>query len=185
MFFDFLFKASNLTTELTDKIQDLPQNIERIEKLLKEEQKKYESFLHLKPVIEKVSRLENEIPKKKEEMQDLQDQLAECNTETENIQTLLAEPTATMDTANAMMGDMSLLDEAIKEAGRFKNDIEKLKKKMPEDTENDNVSIEEVQTEKTVISTELEEKRRELDKNQQYYEKNMEVLNKLRELKNS
>ena len=130
--------------------------------------------------------MESEIPKKKEDMQALQDQLAACSTETENIQTLLAEPTAKMDTANSMMGDMSLLDEAIKEAGRFRNDIEKLKRKMPEDRENnDNVSIEEVQAEKTVISTELEEKRKVLEKNQQYYEKNMEALNKLRELKNS
>lgn len=130
--------------------------------------------------------MENEIPKKKGEMQALQDQLAECSTEAENIQTLLAEPTANMDTANSMMGDMSLLDEAIKEGGRFKNEIEKLKRKMPEDRENnDNVSIEEVQAEKTVVSKELEEKRRELEKNQQYYEKNMEALNKLRELKNS
>ncbi|TMW43632.1 hypothetical protein DOY81_011286, partial [Sarcophaga bullata] len=98
----------------------------------------------------------------------------------------LAEPTASMDTANSMMGDMSLLDEAIKEAGRFKNEIEKLKRKMPEDSENnDNATIEEVQAEKTVVSTELEAKRKELEKNQQYYEKNMEALNKLRELKNT
>ncbi|TMW39328.1 hypothetical protein DOY81_015591 [Sarcophaga bullata] len=109
-------EASNLTTELTDKIQDLPENIKRIDKLLKEEQKKYDGLLLLKPVIEKVAQLENEIPKKKEEMQALQDQLAECSTEAENIQTLLAEPTASMDTANSMMGDMSLLDEGIKEA---------------------------------------------------------------------
>ncbi|XP_023303627.2 DNA repair protein RAD50 [Lucilia cuprina] len=178
-------EASNLTTELTDKIQDLPQNIERVEKLLKEEQKKYESLLHLKPIIDKVARFEAEIPQKREVLKSLQNQLAESSTEMENMQTLLAEPTTTMETANSMMGDMSLLDECIKESNRLKNDIEKLKRKMPENTESDNISIDEVQAEKTTISTELEEKRKELDKNQQYYEKNMDALNKLRELKNS
>lgn len=170
---------------MTDQIQDLPQNIERVEKLLKEEQKKYESLLHLKPVIDKVARLEVEIPKKKEDLKTFQNQLAECSKEMESTQTLLAEPTTIFDTANSMMGDMSLLDESIKESNRLKNDIEKLKRKLPQGTENDNVSIDDVQAEKTTISTELEEKRKELEKNQQYYEKNMDALNKLRELKNS
>ncbi|XP_065361714.1 DNA repair protein RAD50 [Calliphora vicina] len=178
-------EASNLTTELTDKIQDLPQNIERVEKLLKEEQKKYESLLHLKPVIDKVARLEAEIPQKKEVLKTLQNQLAESSSLMENTQTLLADPTTVLDTANSMMGDMSLLDESIKESNRLKNDIEKLKRKMPQGTDSDNVSIDEVQAEKTTISAELEEKRKELEKNQQYYEKNMDALNKLRELKNS
>lgn len=163
----------------------MPQNIERIEKQLKEEQKKYEGLLHLKPVIEKVARLEQDIPKKKEELQTLQNQLAECMKETENIQALLAEPTTNMELANSMMGDMSLLDEAIKDVTRLKKDVNKLKTKMPQGAENENVSIDDLQVEKTATSAELEEKRKELEKNQAYYEKNMEALNKLRELKNT
>lgn len=141
--------------------------------------------MHLKPLIDKVARLEAEIPQKKEVLKTLQNQLAESSSVMENTQTLLADPTTVLDTANSMMGDMSLLDESIKESNRLKNDIEKLKRKMPQGTESDNVSIDEVQAEKTTISAELEEKRKELEKNQQYYEKNMDALNKLRELKNS
>lgn len=178
-------KASNLTSELTDKIQDLPQNIARIEKLLKEEQKKYESLLHLKPIIDKVAKLEAEIPKKKEDIEMFQNQLTECTNDVESSQTLLAEPTAVFETANSMMGDMSILDESLKESSRLKNEIEKLKKRLPQEAETDNASIDEVQAEKATISAELEEKRKELEKNQQYYEKNMDALNKLRELKNS
>lgn len=178
-------ETSNLTSEITDKIQDLPQNIERVEKQLKDEQKKYENLLHLKPIIDKVARLELEIPKKKDEMQTLQNQLAECLTEMENTQVLLAEPTTILELANSMMGDMSLLDEAIKEAARFTKDITKLKAKLPEGSENENVSIDDLQLEKTTVSTELDEKRKQLDKNQLYYEKNMDALNKLRDLKNT
>lgn len=175
-----------MTTELNDKIQDLPSNIEKIEKLLKEEQKKYEGLLHLKPVIDRVNRLEVDIPKKKEDMKIFENQLADCSKEMEETQILLADPTATLDTANSMMGDMSLLDELLKETNRLKNDIEKIKKKMPQqENDADNVNIDDVQAEKTAISSELSEKRKELEKNQQYYEKQMDALNKLRELKNS
>lgn len=174
-----------MTSELTDKIQDLPQNIERVEKQLKDEQKKYENLLHLKPIIDKVARLEQEIPKKKDELKTIQNQLAECSSETEDIQMLLAEPTVNMDLANSMMGDMSLLDEAIKEVARLKDDINRLKTKLPQGSENENVSIDDLQTEKTAIFAELEDKRKQLDKNQLYYEKKMDALNKLRELKNT
>ncbi|XP_073838783.1 DNA repair protein rad50 [Musca autumnalis] len=180
-------EASGLTSELNDKIVDLPQNIERIEKLLKEEQKKYESLLQLKPTIDRVEKLQQEIPKKKEDLQKLQDDLSECSKETETIQNLLADPTNNMELANSMMGDMSLLDEAMKQVTRAKDDIVKIKNKFPKDKvdENETTSIDEVQAQKTAISTELEEKRKQLEQNQQYYEKNMDALNKLRDLKNT
>ncbi|XP_013113614.2 DNA repair protein RAD50 [Stomoxys calcitrans] len=180
-------EASGLTSELNDKIVDLPQNIDRLEKLIKEEQKKHDALLQLKPVIDKVAKLEQDIPKRKEDMKKLQDDLAECSKEIECIQAQLADPTANMDLANSMMGDMSLLDEAIKQVTKSKDDIAKLKNKFPKekDSENENTSIDEVQAQKTAISTELEEKRKTLEQNQQYYEKNMDALNKLRDLKNT
>lgn len=141
--------------------------------------------MHLKPTIEKVERLEKEVPKKKEEMKKLQNDLIECNTETETIQALLAEPTVNMDLANSMMGDMSLLDEAMKQVTRLGEEISRLKTKLPQGTGDDNTSIDDLQAEKTAVFAELEEKRKFLEQNQQYYEKNMEALNKLRELKNA
>lgn len=95
--------------------------------MLKAEQKKYEGLLQLKPLIEKVSRLEADIPLGKEELKKVGEELAECTNNVESLQVLLAEPTIKLDLANSMLGDMSLLDEALKELSRLEADVTKLK----------------------------------------------------------
>ncbi|XP_055855435.1 DNA repair protein RAD50 [Episyrphus balteatus] len=175
-------EASTLTSELTDEIQRLPDNIDRTEKLLKVEQKKYESLIALRPVIEKVERLEKDIPTRKADLRKLEENLGRVAEESESSQMLQIEPNSNLDLANSMMGDMSLLDEAIKEVTRLQSELTKLKAKLPEGGPNG--SIEDVQLEKTTVSAELENERSILEKNQIDYEKGNDTLNALREERN-
>ncbi|XP_037948958.1 DNA repair protein RAD50-like [Teleopsis dalmanni] len=179
-------ETMDLTTELSDEILHLPDNIRRAEKILKENQLKYENLLQLKPVIEKVAKLEKDIPKRKKQLNDIKDKLAACAIELDTLQQQIAEPTAKMDLANSMLSDMTILDEAIKDVARFKDELHKLKTKLPSDyNPDDTVSIENLQLEKTTLSAELENERKSIENMQHLYEKVMESLNTLREKKNT
>uniref|UniRef100_A0A1B0AQ80 Zinc-hook domain-containing protein n=1 Tax=Glossina palpalis gambiensis TaxID=67801 RepID=A0A1B0AQ80_9MUSC len=178
-------EASKLSSDLTDEIQHLPQNIQKSEMLLKTEQKKYENLLHLKPILEKVTLLEKDLPGKEKQLKDIQRQLTDLANECENFQMLLAEPTFTMDLASSMMGDMSLLDEALKDVIRLKAEINSLKAKLPEGSEQENQSIDDLQNEKTTVLDKLREMRKQLDLNEKHYERQMESLNKFIETKNN
>uniref|UniRef100_A0A1A9V356 Zinc-hook domain-containing protein n=1 Tax=Glossina austeni TaxID=7395 RepID=A0A1A9V356_GLOAU len=178
-------EASKLSSDLTDEIQHLPQNIKKSEMLLKTEQKKYENLLHLKPILEKVTLLEKDLPGKEQKLKDIQRELTDLTNESETFQMLLAEPTFTMDLASSMMGDMSLLDEALKDVIRLKAEINSLKTKLPEGSEQENQSIDDLQNQKTTLLDKLREMRKQLDLNEKHYERQMESLNKLIEMKNN
>lgn len=177
-------EASDMTMELSDEISRLPENIKRTEKLLKAEQKKYENLLHIKSVVETVTKLEADIPKKKKELTTIEEKLAKCVEERESLQLLLAEPTTSLELADSMMGDVSLLDEAMKEITRLKNDIAQLNTKLPADFESD-VNIEELQMIKAGVSEELDTERYTLEEKQANLEKIVNALNKMQEQKNA
>lgn len=151
--------------------------------MLKAEQKKYENLLQLKPLIEKTARLETDIPKRKNDLKKIQENLTECSNEYESMQMLLAEPTANLELTNTMFGDMSLLDEAIKDVSRLQEDIANLKQKLPAGSDT-NESIEDVQLEKSTIAAEMQSERKELETMEKDYENSKEAVNKLRDVKN-
>ncbi|XP_011188486.1 DNA repair protein RAD50 [Zeugodacus cucurbitae] len=177
-------EATDITMELSDEISRLPENIKRTEKLLKAEQKRYENLLHIKSVVETVAKLEADIPKKKQELSSIEEKLAECVEERESLQMLLAEPTTSLELADSMMGDVSLLDEAMKEITRLKNDIAQLNTRLPADFESD-VNIEELQMTKAGVSEELDTERHKLEETQANLEKIVNTLNKMQEKKNA
>ncbi|XP_054737346.1 DNA repair protein RAD50 [Anastrepha obliqua] len=177
-------EATDITMELSDEINRLPENIKRTEKLLKAEQKKYENLLHIKSVVETVAKLELDIPKKKKELASIEEKLAKCVEDTESLQMLLSEPTTSLELADSMMGDVSLLDEAMKEVTRLKNDIEQLNAKLPPDFESD-ANLDDLQMLKSGISEELDAERHTLEEKQANLEKIVSAINKMQEQKNS
>ncbi|XP_033233234.1 DNA repair protein RAD50 [Drosophila pseudoobscura] len=176
-------EACDLTTELSDEIQKLPDNISRSEKALKAEQLKYENLLHIKPSILKVKELKEILPKKKEELTEVEMLLGETVSEYETLIALIGEPTQNMDLANSMLGDMTLLDEALKDSVRVKKDLDQLKSKLPASYDS-SVSMDALQAEKSQVSKDLETERKELDSTQHTFEQHVDALNRLREVKN-
>ncbi|XP_017466140.1 PREDICTED: DNA repair protein RAD50 isoform X1 [Rhagoletis zephyria] len=177
-------EATDITMELSDEINRLPENIKRTEKLLKAEQKKYENLLQIKSVVETVAKLEVDIPKKKKELASFEEKLAKCVEDSESLQMLLAEPTTSLELADSMMGDVSLLDEAMKEVTRLKNDIVQLNAKLPADFESD-ANLDDLQMIKSSISEELDAERHTLEEKQTNLEKIVNALNKMQEQKNA
>ncbi|KAH8396894.1 hypothetical protein KR215_006052 [Drosophila sulfurigaster] len=176
-------EACDLTSELTDEIQKLPDNITRSEKLLKAEQSKYEDLLQIKPAIDKVKELKETLPLKKKELENIKQLLGDSVAEYETQMSLLAEPTCNMELANSMMGDMTLLDEALKESLRFTKDLDQLKLKLPENYDA-SVSLDALQAQKNQVSKELETESKELEMYQHTFEQQTEALNRLRQFRN-
>lgn len=88
---------------------------------------KYENLLQIKPAIDKVKELKKTLPQKKEELRKVEQSLGDSMAEYETLCALLGEPTSNMELANSMLGDMTLLDEALKESVRLKKDVDQLK----------------------------------------------------------
>lgn len=88
---------------------------------------KYENLLQIKPAIDKVKELKETLPQKKEELRKVEQLLGDSVAEYETLCALLGEPTSNMELANSMLGDMTLLDEALKESLRLKKDLDQLK----------------------------------------------------------
>lgn len=177
-------EASDLSSRLTEDIQSLPDKIETTSKRLKIEQKKYDKLLELKPTIEKMNKLKIEIPKIKLNLTKTEEKFDEASTQVEELQIALAEPNLKLQLANSMLGDMSLLDEAVKELKRIENDIKLLKNKLP-NTRSDSLTIDEAQSQRTNFYSDLKTERIEMEKLEKKLTTNSDKLNSLREKKNS
>lgn len=88
---------------------------------------KYENLLQIKPAIDKVKELKKTVPQKKEELRKVEQLLGDSVAEYETLCALLGEPTSNMELANSMLGDMTLLDEALKESVRLQKHVDQLK----------------------------------------------------------
>ncbi|KAH8253007.1 hypothetical protein KR032_003136 [Drosophila birchii] len=176
-------EACDLTTELTDKIQNLPENIIRAEKALKAEQLKYDNLLQIKPDILKIKDLKAMLPQKKEELKKVEELLGESVSEYETLLALIGEPTHNMELANSMMGDMTLLDEALKDSVRLTKDLDLQKAKLPASYD-DSVSMDALQAEKSQVLKDLDTERKDLEVMQNTLQQDMDALNRLREIRN-
>lgn len=177
-------EATDLSSRLTEDIQSLPDKIDATGKRIKNEQKKYDRLLELKPTIEKINKLKIEIPKIKINLTKTEENFHEASTQVEELQIALAEPNLNLQLANSMLGDMSLLDEALKELTRIENDIKMLKNKLPK-TRSDSLTIDEAQSQRTSFYSDLKTERIEMEKLEKKLTINSDKLNSLREKKNS
>ncbi|XP_055382426.1 DNA repair protein RAD50 [Condylostylus longicornis] len=174
-------EATDLTAEMAEEIRRVPANIKKTEQSLKKEQHNYESLMGLRSIIDKNTKLEEDIPKRKEDLKKLEDQLSELSKDIESCQLLIAEPSSNLDLVNSMLGDMALLDEALKDASRIKDDLQSLKEKLPKEAEN--LNIDDIQTEKDTVSTELDTNRKELEKLENDYRTQKSDITRLKETK--
>lgn len=175
-------EVTDLNTELLDEIRQLPESIVRTEKQLKSEQKKFESLLALQPLVERVEQLKISIPKLQQKLKDTEDKLSEATIIAESCEISLAEPVSNSELASSMLGDMTRLDEFLKEITRMQQDLTKLRSNLPENCTN--TTLEAAQISRSEISTALKSERIEVDQLQQKYDEETEIMNKIREKRN-
>lgn len=157
-------EVDNLTGELNDQIHMFPQNIERSERELKEETKKLEKLLGMQSSVERVEELKSVLlPKVKDEIKDFESKLTTFQEKLKQSQRSIVEPKEKKEIVGKMVGDMALLDVAIKNAKQARKDLEPLKSSLPSsDGQNDN------------NLDSLQKKRKELTDQMKVLDKNIE-----------
>lgn len=153
-------------------------NIERAEKLLKDETKKLESLLTLKSSVERLENMkQKEVPDLKVAIAELDKKLASAQSEKVRLEKALDEPTTKIETINSISGDMTLLDEAIKETQRINTDLISRRSYLPEGRSE--LTMEDAQRQRKAIGEKLKAKNVEIDKNQTQYDEKSDMTNKL------
>lgn len=114
-----------LTTELNDKIDLLPEDIETAERKAKTENGKLEKLLGLQS---SVTRLEQwratKLPKLRSDLANFEQRLASTQENLRTNEKDIEEPRAKVAICSTMIGDMSILDDALKDVERSEKDLE-------------------------------------------------------------
>lgn len=176
------FQVGDLTSELSDEIRRLPENIKRTELTLKAEQKKLEQLLVIQPMTTRLNALKTDIPKNKEKLKETEDNLSIALSDAETFQISMAEPSSNADLANIMLGDMSVLDEALKDVVRIQQELATLKSSVPQ--RSSTMTMDSAQAKKATIATEYKKNNTEISALEDKYDNSSKMLNSLREKRN-
>lgn len=177
-----IFQVGDLTSELSDEIRRLPENIKRTELTLKAEQKKLEQLLSILPMTTRLQALKTDIPKIKEKVKETNDRLTEAMNVDETLQISVAEPKSNSELANIMLGDMSVLDEALKDVRRIQLELSTLKASVPQ--RSSTMTMDLAQEKKATIATEYKKNNTEISTLEDKHDTNSKILNDLREKRN-
>ena len=176
--------VGELASELTTYIRDLPMKVRRAEEVLKKENQKLEALMTLQPVVERLEQIKLlEIPDLIDSIEEIDKKLVEVREQKNNLETSLEQPKENLSIANEMKGDVSLLDDAQKEAERIRRELTALRAKMPEISVT--MTMEEAQKKRTEIQTLWKAEGLQVDRDQANYDKKSEQRSKLREARNA
>lgn len=126
-----------LTTELNDKIDLLPEDIKVAEQNVKKENSKLEKLLGLQSSVERLEHMRTaKLPKAKSELANLEQRLAGAQEALRTNERAIEDPRAKATICPSMLGDMSILDDALSYVERSEKELEKLRA-MAADNPND------------------------------------------------
>lgn len=167
--------VDNLTVELNDQIEQLPQIIARSERELKTSTAKLEKLLAMQNSVERITQLKmNVLPKIRDEIKKIETDLSAFQEKVRQSERSVAEPRDKKEIVGRMVGDMSLLDEAIRDVEQARTELVPLKQSLPpSDGTNDN-NLESLQKKRK----ELTDKIKKLEKDINILEKRVQVDNK-------
>lgn len=171
-----------MSSELSDEIRRLPENIKRTELALKTEQKKLEKLYSIEALTVRSETLKVDIPKKKGNLKETEERLSSAMGDDDALQISIAEPKASIDLANTMLGDMSVLDELLKDVARMRQELNTLKSSLPQGSTT--MTMDEAQEKKSALSAENKQNNQEITTLEDKYDQNSKMLNNLREKRN-
>lgn len=172
----------DLTVEMQDEIRRLPEKIQAAERTLRIEQRKYETLLGLRSVHERIAVLRKDVPRQRDTLAATERALATASADAENQQLALVEPTERLELAQSLMGDMTLLDEALRELDVLTTQLLAIRGRMPERTSTQTLA--EAQAQRTELSRTLRTERTAVEKAQALHREAGDKLNRLRERRN-
>ncbi|XP_055588260.1 DNA repair protein RAD50 [Uranotaenia lowii] len=172
-------EVQDIGSELSDEIRCLPDKIESLERQLKADQRKYDEILSLRPYQERIDEQSTELPKLKKQLEETERRLTDSSADLEEFQMSLGEPNSSVQLINSILGDMSILDESLKDLDRMRTGIETLKKELADKTPDGSASLEDLKLEREVMRAELREVRNSIDSLQTKIDDQTERLNSL------
>lgn len=139
-------EVADLTIELNDKIDLLPEDIVAAENKLKSENNKLEKLLGLQSHVAQLDQLRTKKqPKLKADVTDVETRLITTKDELTKFERDIVDPKGKIDIISSIIGDMSILDDALKDIERSERELEALKSKLSDDNPSD-LNIETLQT---------------------------------------
>lgn len=126
--------------------------------------------------------LKADIPKNKEKLKETEESLSTAMNDAETLQISIAEPKSNIDLANQMLGDMSVLDEALKDVARMQKELNTLRSSLPQGSTT--MTMEVAQEKKATIAAEYKKTNEEISSLEDKYDLNSKLLSELRERRN-
>lgn len=125
-------EKDDLSDELQLKIDRLPENMERSEGLLRENRTKLEKLLGMQSSVERVHKIKSDLlPRLKEELKKIDTDLVKNQDKIKKAQADVAEPKDKMALIAPMIGDLSILDEMLRDIEQTRSDLEPLRRNLP------------------------------------------------------
>lgn len=147
-------EVDDLNDELNGQIESLPSKIQQTGQTLNELNAKLETLLGLQPSVESVNTMRNEsIPLLQRELVDIEKKRSLVQMQKTKLEKSLEQPKKHIELAQQMVGDMSLLDDSLREAERIRNELNQLKANLP-DTGGSGLSLDDAQANRKTLSDE-------------------------------
>lgn len=178
----FPHQIGDLTSELSDEIRRLPETLKQTELILKSEQRKLEQLLLIQPRTIRLETLKTDIPKNKDKLKETEERLSTAMNDAETLEISIAEPNSKADLANKLLGDMSVLDEALKDLSRIQSELATLNASVPQRTTTMTMDV--AQQKKATIAAEYKKNNTDISALEDKYDQNSKLLNNLRDKRN-
>lgn len=133
-------EVADLSTELSLKIYLLPEEISTAERKLRTENNKLETLLGLQSHVTQLDELRSiELPKFKTKLGNIEASLTIIQEELRKLEEEIEEPKEKIAIILTLIGDMSILDDAIKDIERTQKDLTTLRSTLPENPNDMNI----------------------------------------------
>ncbi|XP_053680877.1 DNA repair protein RAD50 [Anopheles nili] len=175
--------AKDVSGKLSDEIRRLPEKIEALERSLKKDRSEYEKLLALKPESVRLEKQKKELPLLKQQLQETEQRLTKASDDLEELQLAVSEPTSNIQLINAILGDMSILDELSREYDRTKRSVEDLRNELGPPAP-DGVTVESLNENRDTLRAQYKTERNATEQLQTTIETKTEKLNNLQSRNN-
>lgn len=173
-------EVGELVEELKEQIQRLPENRKSIEKKLKEESNKQTRLYELGPKVERIQKIRTQLlPAFDGTIKSIEAELKQEQGKHKQFEQDIKGPKEKMELISQITGDMSLLDDAIKDLEVSQSELTRLKQRLPE-AQND-MSLEDLQNKRKELSDKVKVLDRETNSKEDRLDKDRETIQKLQD----
>lgn len=144
-------EVEDLNEEWKSLIESMPAKIRQSEQAFKEQNEKLETLLALQPVVESVETMRSENESIKRDLAEIEKKRLLAQTQKVKLEKSIERPKQQIEAAQRMVGDLSLLDDSLREAEGIRNDLLRLKATLPQ-CDGSGLSLEDAQAKRKTLN---------------------------------